>query len=394
MAVGVECRLQHAVQQLRHVGDPAWRVGLLQKVVNLAQELVRVEVRRAKVEGGCTAEGFTSVGAWLACHSGLSGEAARAVVRHAVELPNMPHSQAAAERGRLHEQQVRLLVECRRADPDRYDADTDATFSALPITELVVAARTWRAAAADRRHDPTKPTGTPPEHATVHLSQLLDGRWRLDGTLNPHDGTLLNHALDQAIARQLQAHRNGDPSVERLPIGSMRAQGLVDLAAQALRDHPGNRSRNGRYRINLVVRPGTDGTTIEPEGPFPPEAWCDAAWVRVVMGAEHDVIDIGRATRDWPEAIWNAIVQRDRTCRFPHCDRPAHWCDAHHCTPWQHGGPTSTTNGLLLCRRHHVFVHTHHWTVHLDPNQHPIFRQPDGTPFQPHSRAPGHHQRE
>ncbi|MEZ5263527.1 MAG: HNH endonuclease signature motif containing protein [Acidimicrobiales bacterium] len=394
MAEVVECRLQRAVHQLQMTGDPACRVGLLQKIVNLAQELVRIEVRRTKAAGGYAAEGFTSTGAWLACHSGLSGQAARAVARQATELPHLPHSQTAAERGLLHEQQIRLLVDCRRADPRRYDADTDAAFAALPITELIPAARAWKAAAADRRHDPTKPTGAPPETATVHLSQLLDGRWRLDGTLNPHDGTLLNQALDQAIARQLQARRNGDPSVEALPIGSMRAQALVDLAAQALRDHPGNRSRNGRYRINLIVRPGADGTTIEPDRPFPPEAWCDAAWVRTVMGAEGDILDIGRATRDWPEAIWNAIAQRDRTCRFPHCDRPAHWCDAHHCTPWQHGGHTSITNGLLLCRRHHVFVHTHHWTVELDEHQHPVFRQPDGTPFQPRSRAPGHRQRE
>ncbi|MCC6437308.1 MAG: hypothetical protein IT196_19925, partial [Acidimicrobiales bacterium] len=36
-------------------------------------------------------------------------------------------------------------------------------------------------------------------------------------------------------------------------------------------------------------------------------------------------------------------------------------------------------NGVLLCRRHHVFIHTHHWTIHLDHHQRPVFRQPDGT---------------
>ncbi|MGD9753171.1 MAG: DUF222 domain-containing protein [Acidimicrobiia bacterium] len=386
MSADIECRLRHVVQQLQNIGDPACRVGLLQKVVNLAQELVRVEVRRARADAGFAAEGFTSVSAWLACHTGLGGGGARAVVRQAAELEHMPHSMAAAGRGRLHEQQVRLLVACRRADPQRYDGETDRAFCVLPIAELVVAARAWQAAAADRRHDPTKPSGTPSERASVHLAQLLDGRWRLDGTLNPHDGALLNQALDQLIGRQLQARRDGDPSAEALSIGSMRAQGLVDLAAQALREQPGNRSRNGRYRINLVVRPGQQG--LVPDGPFPLEAWCDSTWVRAVMGAAGEVLDIGRATRDWPEAIWNAIVQRDRTCRFPHCDRPAHWCDVHHCTHWEHGGTTCLTNGVLLCRRHHVFLHSNHWSVTLDERQRPVFRQPDGRPFRPRPCAP------
>ncbi|MCC6435210.1 MAG: hypothetical protein IT196_09295, partial [Acidimicrobiales bacterium] len=117
MSAGVECRLQLAVQRLSLAGDPSCRVGLLQKVVNLAQELLRREALRMKHDGGYRAEGFVSPGAWLACHSGLSGPAARAVVREAVELQHMAASTAAAERGVLSEQQVRLLTECRRADP-------------------------------------------------------------------------------------------------------------------------------------------------------------------------------------------------------------------------------------------------------------------------------------
>ncbi|MCC6438941.1 MAG: DUF222 domain-containing protein [Acidimicrobiales bacterium] len=379
MSAGMECSLQLVVRQLAMAGDPSCRVVLLQKAANLVQGLLRREVLGVKRDGGYRAEGFVSPAAWLACHAGLSRPVAAAVVRQAVELEDMPASTAAAERGELTDQRVQLLVSCRRADPERYDAETDAAFVALPVAELVLATRAWIVAAEDRRHDPDQPSGAPLEQAHVHLSQLMDGRWRLDGVLNPHDGTLLSQALDQSIARQLQAQRDGDPSVEQLPVSAMRAQGLVDLAAQALRDTPGQRSRNGRYRINLVVRLNQDRTDVEPDGPFPPEAWCDSPWVRVVLGAEGELLDVGRTKRQWPEAIWNAIVQRDRTCRFPHCDRPAHWCDVHHCTHWQDHGHTSAQNGILLCRRHHGFVHTHHWTIRLDEHQRPVFRQPDGT---------------
>ena len=47
-----------------------------------------------------------------------------------------------------------------------------------------------------------------------------------------------------------------------------------------------------------------------------------------------------------------AIRLRDQRCRFPRCYRPPGWCDTHHCIHWENGGPTSVTNGILLCRWH------------------------------------------
>ena len=51
------------------------------------------------------------------------------------------------------------------------------------------------------------------------------------------------------------------------------------------------------------------------------------------------------------------------SCAFPGCDRPVHWCDAHHVHWWEHGGPTDIDNLTLLCRRHHVLVHEGGWRV-------------------------------
>jgi predicted restriction endonuclease len=52
-----------------------------------------------------------------------------------------------------------------------------------------------------------------------------------------------------------------------------------------------------------------------------------------------------------------AVILRDRRCRFPGCDRPHSWCDAHHVVHWADGGPTAVPNLLLLCRHHHRMVH-------------------------------------
>ena len=185
----------------------------------------------------------------------------------------------------------------------------------------------------------------------------------------------------------LNARRNGDPTLDGLHINELKAQALVDLAGQSLREKGGTVTRSDRYRVNLVVRLAEDGTW-DPERPLPVEALCDSAFTRFVLGANGEILDVGRATRHWPDAIANAIRLRDRGCTFPGCDRPAGWTDVHHCTEWHHNGPTSITNGTLLCRWHHTYLHQHHWTVQLDQHQRPVYRRPDGAIHQHHPQQP------
>ena len=68
---------------------------------------------------------------------------------------------------------------------------------------------------------------------------------------------------------------------------------------------------------------------------------------------------------------------RDRGCAFPGCNRPPPWCHAHHITPYSQGGPTTLTNGVLLCGHHHRLIHQGHWKIHLTPDHTPQFTPPD-----------------
>jgi hypothetical protein len=63
-----------------------------------------------------------------------------------------------------------------------------------------------------------------------------------------------------------------------------------------------------------------------------------------------------------------AVVERDRGCRFPACDRRPEWCDVDHILPWEDNGPTAVSNGLLLCRHHHRAKRRDGWwpTLHTD----------------------------
>lgn len=90
---------------------------------------------------------------------------------------------------------------------------------------------------------------------------------------------------------------------------------------------------------------------------------CDADLIPLVLGGDGQVLDIGRAGRLFPPHLRRALVARDRGCAFPDCTIPAPWCEAHHMTPWSHGGTTGIDNGVLLCAHHHHIVHDGRWTV-------------------------------
>jgi Domain of unknown function (DUF222)/HNH endonuclease len=245
----------------------------------------------------------------------------------------------------------------------------------------------WReCATADRHPKPEPPQG-------LHLSRTLAGRWRLDANLDPETGELL------ATALRLAQTPDSDGETARCP-ATRRADALGDVCRFFL-DHQQTR-RGGRHRphINVIVdidryralagaatADGThlDRTTVE-------RLLCDAALHRVLTHGPSAILDYGRATRTIPAPLFNALVVRDRHCRFPGCDRPAAWTEGHHVRPWQHGGPTQISNLVLVCIRHHHVLHHPHWHAKLLPEGTLEVTDPQGrvrttTPPEP-SRAP------
>jgi hypothetical protein len=90
---------------------------------------------------------------------------------------------------------------------------------------------------------------------------------------------------------------------------------------------------------------------------------CDGTITRVVLGPESVVIDVGRARRVVAGPTRRALNARDGHCKWPHCDRPASWSDAHHVIHWIKGGETDLSNMVLLCHRHHWMAHEGGWQL-------------------------------
>jgi len=103
---------------------------------------------------------------------------------------------------------------------------------------------------------------------------------------------------------------------------------------------------------------------------------CDAEILPAVLTGGSQVLDLGREERLFTPAQRRALIQRDRGCAFPACDRPPAWCEAHHVKHWIDGGATDLSNGVLLCGFHHRVIHKGHWRVDMAPDGTPEFTPP------------------
>jgi hypothetical protein len=111
--------------------------------------------------------------------------------------------------------------------------------------------------------------------------------------------------------------------------------------------------------------------------------WCGLPGTTVIVKpvvdlAEHLHVDQYQV----PDRLAQQATERDVTCVFPWCTRPAEACDLDHVIPYVEGGPTASDNLGPLCRRHHR-LKTHHsgwrYTV-LEPGCY-LWSSPHGYQF-------------
>jgi hypothetical protein len=155
--------------------------------------------------------------------------------------------------------------------------------------------------------------------------------------------------------------------------------------------------RGGRHRPHLNVITTFDDLETRGQGRLPDGSilaatsvrrlFCDAGLHRVFVTGRSSILDYGTTTRTVPANLYNALIIRDQHCRFPGCDRPPEWCEAHHVRWVIDGGPTSLDNLTLQCTRHHHLLHAPGWHAKLLPDHTLIVTTPHGHTLQ--SRPPG-----
>jgi hypothetical protein len=214
----------------------------------------------------------------------------------------------------------------------------------------------------------------------VTVRPVEDSMSWVGGTLPAPDGLALDAALDH-LAEQAKA---ADPDD-----GRTKAQRRADALGQLARDvlagqcvHCTGTPAPLRPAVQVTVALSTLlGIDTEPAelagyGAIPASLALNLAfdpsgtWRRLVTDDLGHLIDYGRTTYRPPVALREYVIARDRTCRFPGCNRRADGCEVDHVIAWADGGTTSKENLAPLCERNHHCKHDTRWNAQ---------RLPDGT---------------
>jgi hypothetical protein len=313
-------------------------------------------------------------------------------------LGTLPRLAEALARGELSYAKVRALTRVATPETEARLLAVGRAGTACHVERIV---RGWQR--VDRQADARAATR---QHAAraLHVYQDEDGTVVLRGRLTADVGALLLRALDAARETLYQRARGAggsppavDPALAPPTRAQQQADALALLAETALHHELDPGAPGERYQVVVHVDaatladPAQPGQSVLDEGSHVSAETsrrlaCDAS--RVVMRHDEDgrVVEIGARTRTIPPALRRALQHRDRTCRFPGCH--VRVGQGHHVRHWAQGGPTTLTNLLLLCRRHHRAVHEEGYQVAREPDGALQFWRPDGRPM-PEIPPPG-----
>ena len=217
------------------------------------------------------------------------------------------------------------------------------------------------------------------ENRSLSLGMAPDGCYLLSGVLDAVGGAALRTALEP-LARK--SSKDDERNRER-----RMADALVEFVERA---QPAQLQVTTSLETLLGLC-GAPGAEMEFSLPISAKTVerlaCDSSVMRILLGSESQVIDVGRSKRVVTGPGRKALEARDGHCRWPGCDRPAKWSAAHHVVHWIHGGSTDLDNLILLCHRHHRLVHEGGWqVVRADDGR--MLTIPPTITFGPPARAP------
>jgi hypothetical protein len=311
-------------------------------------------------------EGAEDVCHWVSIRYGVSMWKAARWIEAARNLPSLPLVAKALGSGRLGIDHVVEL--CRFASPETEQ-------------RLIDWASERSSGAVRRRADLER------SRSCHEVIQAERDRWRRTWTTadGQHVGLEAQLPADQGATVELALTRlaehipdlpdDVEPGARRAPSEVRRADALVQLCSGRLATDPDH------DRATVVVH--VDARTLSAEGSqleAVPNAEVEAGHVLAPATAQRLLCDarvqvslddaagvplaLGRTSRTPSAAMARAIRRRDRTCRFPGCDR-RRYTDAHHVTWWSRGGTTDLANLVLLCGFHHRLVHEGGWRLRL-----------------------------
>ena len=96
---------------------------------------------------------------------------------------------------------------------------------------------------------------------------------------------------------------------------------------------------------------------------------CDTGYLGILFNHAGQPLNVGRDQRLFNRDQRRALAVRDGGCRWPGCNRPPSWTEAHHLEHWAERGLSNIDQAILLCALHHLLLHNRHWKILLLDDQ-------------------------
>jgi len=252
--------------------------------------------------------------------------------------------------------------------------------ASLTIERLASRAREW-GAELDEQHVLDRERARR-DARYLRITPQSDGMTRLSGLLDPESAAVVVAAYDGATSPRRGGPRFIDPldadraerltrderSTEQIALDSFVE--LVRIGAGAAPDVVGAQPPAVRIVVtdrDLARRSGLgwiEGQTTPVSITTVERQLCDRGTVPIHLDSDGQVVNVGRDRRLFTPRQRIGLAVRDGGCRFPGCDRPPSWCEAHHIDEWfRDQGRTDIADGVLLCRHHHLLIHNNEWQV-------------------------------
>jgi Domain of unknown function (DUF222) len=314
----------------------------------IQRRLLRLDRTQAyESDGSLTSKG------WLRWNCNLTHAAASDRVELARQMQSLPLTTQALAAGDISYEQAALIARTRQQLGKLWPAESEEI--------LVTAAREMdpvrlRRATTHLRYC-VQPDGVLEEanagddRRFLHLNQTLGGVFVLNGQFGADDGATLKAALMSVLRPPTEnderspAQRRADALIDLVKNGSPKPQVVVNVEMSTLAQEPGSPAAEMEWSHTPI-----HGETAR-------RIACDCSVTPIVNGEPY------QASRVVPGAMRRALAARDKHCRFPGCDMPPAWTDAHHIQHWADGGPTKLFNLVLMYRRHHRLVHEGRWRL-------------------------------
>ena len=338
----------------------------------------------------------------LSAEFGLArGEAAQ-LEKMAERLGPLVPLQHAVEAGEVSMSKARMVADVinrdRAAAAERDSEKLTALASELSPNQLARELEQWGRCVDEERGVDTNEDLRAKRSLVTQKRQT--GMTEIIAALDPESAEVVAGALDARVQSEWR-NETADQHAERTS-AQRRADALVGIcrdwlngfgaetpeASHSTRSNKAPTTPKARPHVSVIINldnhtTNTGHGVTERGSPLSSATVrriaCDAGISSIFTNGKNQIVDVAREQRTFTGAIRKVLVLRDQGCRFPSCNAPPSWTDGHHIEHWVNGGSTTTSNGCLLCSRHHHYVHEGGWTITGNADVELAFTSPTGT---------------